>query len=72
MIATLRNPICSLVQARLSALKPDQKEGLNERQQLHNHERLQPISIFFRNVASFAEAYKRRKEFMSELNDRIK
>ena len=26
----------------------------------------------FRNVASFAEAYKRRKEFMSELNKRIK
>ena len=25
-----------------------------------------------RNVASFAEAYKRRKEFMSELNNRIK
>jgi len=43
------------LKARLSALKPDQKEGLNER-----------------NVASFAEAYKRRKEFMSELNDRIK
>jgi len=43
------------LKARLSALKPDQKEGLNER-----------------NAASFAEAYKRRKEFMSELNDRIK
>merc|ERR1711973_565231 len=43
------------LKARLSALKPDQTEGLNER-----------------NAASFAEAYKRRKEFMSELNDRIK
>merc|ERR550517_1184339 len=43
------------LKARLSALKKDQKDGLNER-----------------NVASFAEAYKRRKEFMSELNKRIK
>jgi len=43
------------LKARLSALKKDQKDGLNER-----------------NVASFAEAYKRRKEFMSELNNRIK
>ena len=25
-----------------------------------------------RNVASFAEAYKRRKEFMTDLNNRIK
>jgi len=43
------------LKARLSALKKDQKDGLNER-----------------NVASFAEAYKRRKEFMTELNNRIK
>merc|ERR1712156_539710 len=54
-IVTVNNTFTERLKARLSALKPDQKEGLNER-----------------NAASFAESYKRRKEFMSELNDRIK
>ena len=71
-MATLRNPIRSLVQARLSALKPDQKEGLNERQHFIIMDACSPFRSFFRNAASFAEAYKRRREFMSELNDRIK
>ena len=29
-------------------------------------------TIVHRNVASFAEAYKRRKEFMTELNNQIR
>ena len=48
-------------------MKQDQKDGPNERQVLGKCK----IPVC-RNVACFAEAYKRRKEFMTELNNRIK